>query len=218
MLHALSKWCPALSQKILFTFLHTGCKLNSIAEDTKALQRQRRVFLSPVLFTRLTYFSFAHCVSYTSCVERSDKREKMEVGGWHWGSILKGTWQNSNNLLGSPSSALSYLRLAISVSNRELARPIYCCPTCTWQVFTCMYVCMYICICMWLSREHRGEKCQAALPELESGEIQAGKIRDWAIDLASEAAYGRTRTSFFMYVNMMQNWNLPAILIIVCVT
>ncbi|KYN16269.1 hypothetical protein ALC57_11480, partial [Trachymyrmex cornetzi] len=33
---------------------------------------------------------------YTSCVERSDKRKEMER-----------TWQDSNNLLGSPLSALS---------------------------------------------------------------------------------------------------------------
>lgn len=108
----------------------------------------------------------------------------MEVS-WCGNSILKGTWQDSNNLLGSPPSALStYVLLTILASNwaREIARPIYH-PMCTCQI------CVYMYIRVWSSRAHRGETCQPASPELESGEIQAGKIHDWAIDLAFVSTY-----------------------------
>lgn len=97
----------------------------------------------------------------------------MEVG-WCGSSMLKGTWQDSNNLLGSPSLALSTYASWFRPQTRheESESP---------DRFTVANVYMSdICVCMhvWSSRARRGEKCQPASPELESGEIQAGKIRD----------------------------------------
>lgn len=129
--------------------------------------------LSPALFIRPAYFSPAHCARYTSCVERSDKREEMKAGR-RGCSILKETWQDSNNLLRSPSSVLPTYASRFRPQAGHIAGPIHRCPTCS-----CMCAYTYI----WSSQTNRGEKCQLPSPELESEEIQAGKIRDWAIDL-----------------------------------
>lgn len=165
---------PALPRGSVPSHLFTRCKLNSIAES---LDDKDGVRLSPALFIRPPYFSPAHCARYTSCVERSDKRKEMKAGR-RGRSILKGTWQDSNNLLGSPSSVLlTPARFRPQVGH--VVGPIYRCPSCS---------CAYVCV---IESGRRGEKCQPASPELESGEIQAGKIRDWAIDLpfASVSAY-----------------------------
>lgn len=138
----------------VFHLFRWDVNLISSRGTRKPSNDKRRAFLSSSAFYQVDIFFLCPlCELYTSCVERSDKREELEVGGWHESFILKRTWQNSNNLLGSPSSALSYLRLAISVSNRELARPIHHCPT--WvrdrsnvygRVYS--YVCAYI--YMWV--------------------------------------------------------------------
>jgi len=100
----------------------------------------------------------------------------MEIG-WCGSSILKGTWQDFNNLLRYhhwrylPTSHDFGLKPDTWGRLTDLSLPMYTCQIC---------VCARARVCMrvWSSRARRGEKCQPASPELESGEIQAGKIRD----------------------------------------
>jgi len=98
------------------------CKFNSVA---KSLNYKVRITYSFYLADVFFSCPLCHVIHRVS----SDRINARKSGvSWCGSSILKRTWQDSNNLLGLSLSALSiYVLLTISASNWacEIARSIY---------------------------------------------------------------------------------------------